>query len=79
MVSITRHLIAAVKWANNVESLAVGVDNPRFAIGQPRDDRPIVSILYLIVRSLVRLLASDGQRGPDDGSKDLEILAQDPA
>ena len=34
----------------------------------------MVSILYLIVRALVRLLASGGPGGPDDGSKDLEIL-----
>ncbi len=32
------------------------------------------SLLYLVVRALVRLLVSAGQRGRDDGSKDLEIL-----
>ena len=32
------------------------------------------SLLYLVVRALVRLLASGGQRGRHDGSKDLEIL-----
>ena len=31
-------------------------------------------LLYLVVRALVRLLVSSGQRGRDDGSKDLEIL-----
>jgi len=34
----------------------------------------MLSLLYLVVRALVRLLASGGQRGRDDGSKDLEIL-----
>jgi len=32
------------------------------------------SLLYLVVRTLVRLLVSGGQPGRDDGSKDLEIL-----
>jgi hypothetical protein len=32
------------------------------------------SLLYLVVRALVRLLVSAGQPGQDDGSKDLEIL-----
>jgi putative transposase len=31
-------------------------------------------LLYLVVRALARRLAGGGQRGPDDGSKDLEIL-----
>ena len=34
----------------------------------------MLSLLYLVVRALVRLLANGGQRGRDDGSKDLEIL-----
>ena len=34
----------------------------------------MLSLLYLVVRALVRLLVSGGQRGRDDGSKDLEIL-----
>ena len=29
-------------------------------------------LLYLVVRALVRLLVSGGQRGRDDASKDLE-------
>jgi hypothetical protein len=32
------------------------------------------SLLYLVARTLVRLLVSGGQRDRDDGSKDLEIL-----
>ena len=32
------------------------------------------SLLYLVVRALVRLLVGGGQQGQDDGSKDLEIL-----
>ncbi|MEJ7695090.1 MAG: hypothetical protein WKF78_00110 [Candidatus Limnocylindrales bacterium] len=34
----------------------------------------MLSLLYLVVRALARLLVSGGQRGRDDGSKDLEIL-----
>ncbi|HEY8869811.1 MAG TPA: hypothetical protein VIM30_10515 [Candidatus Limnocylindrales bacterium] len=34
----------------------------------------MLSLLYLVVRALVRLLVSAGQPGRADGSKDLEIL-----
>ncbi len=34
----------------------------------------MLSLLYLVVRALARLLVSGGQRGRDDGSKDLEII-----
>jgi len=34
----------------------------------------MLSLLYLVVRALVRLLISSGQPGRADGSKDLEIL-----
>jgi putative transposase len=34
----------------------------------------MLSLLYLVVRALVRLLVSGGQRGRDNGTKDLEIL-----
>jgi transposase InsO family protein len=34
----------------------------------------MLSLLYLVVRALVRLLVSGGQRGGGDGTKDLEIL-----
>ncbi|MEJ7697157.1 MAG: hypothetical protein WKF78_11200 [Candidatus Limnocylindrales bacterium] len=34
----------------------------------------MLSLFYLVVRALARLLVSGGQRGRDDGSKDLEIL-----
>jgi putative transposase len=34
----------------------------------------MLSLLYLVVRALVRLLVSAGQAGRVDGSKDLEIL-----
>ncbi len=53
---------------------ARGGRKPQFAHGQPRYDRPMLSLLYLVVRALVRLLVSAGQPGRADGSKDLEIL-----
>ncbi len=34
----------------------------------------MLSLLYLVVRAIVRLLVSAGQPGRADGSKDLEIL-----
>ncbi|HEY5434513.1 MAG TPA: hypothetical protein VIK13_04720 [Candidatus Limnocylindrales bacterium] len=34
----------------------------------------MLSLLYLVVRALVRLLVSAGRAGRVDGSKDLEIL-----
>ena len=34
----------------------------------------MLSLLYLVVRALVRLLVSAGQRDRDDGSRVLEIL-----
>ena len=34
----------------------------------------MLSLLYLVVRTLVRLLVSAGRAGRVDGSKDLEIL-----
>ncbi len=56
-----------------VHDRAVGVENP-----DSRSDSPVrsatLSLLYLVVRALARLLVSGGQRGRDDGSKDLEIL-----
>jgi hypothetical protein len=51
-----------------------GAQKPRFALGQSRYDRPMLSLLYLVVRALVCLLVSAGQAGRADGSKDLEIL-----
>src|SRR5665811_2189025 len=51
-----------------------GGRKPRFALGQSRYDRPMLSLLYLVVRALARLLVGGGQQGRDDGSKDLEIL-----
>src|SRR5450756_277462 len=53
---------------------ARGGRKPRFALGQSRYDRPMLSLLYLVVRALVRFLVGGGQQGRDDGSKDLEIL-----
>ena len=52
----------------------VGVENPDSRSDIPRYDRPMLSLLYLVVRALVRLLASGGQLDRDDVSKDLEIL-----
>jgi hypothetical protein len=40
----------------------------RFALGQSRYDRPMLSLLYLVVRALVRLLASGGRGRDDDRS-----------
>ena len=37
-----------------------------------RYDRPMWSLLYLVVRALVRILISARQLGHDDGAKDLE-------
>src|SRR5450756_2329306 len=54
--------------------VARGGRKPRFALGQSRYDRPMLSLLYLVVRALVRLLVSAGRAGRADGSKDLEIL-----
>src|ERR1035437_1022826 len=34
----------------------------------------MLSLLYLVVRTLVGFLVGGGQQGRDDGSKDLEIL-----
>ena len=34
----------------------------------------MLSLLYLILRALARLLVSGARRGQDDGSRDLEIL-----
>ena len=53
---------------------ARGGRKPRFALGQSRYDRPMLSLLYLVVRALVGFLVGGGQQGREDGSKDLEIL-----
>jgi hypothetical protein len=37
-------------------------------------DRVMWSLLYLVVRALVRLLVRSGRPDRDDGAKDLEIL-----
>src|ERR1019366_9373748 len=47
---------------------------PRFALGQPRYDRPMLSLLYVVVRALMRYLVNAGPALRADGSKDLEIL-----
>jgi hypothetical protein len=52
---------------------ARGGQKRRFALGPPRYDRPMWSLLYLVVRALVRLVVGAGQQG-QDGTKDLEIL-----
>ncbi len=39
-----------------------------------RYDQPMLSLLYLVVRAIVRLLVSAGQPRRAYGSKDLEIL-----
>src|SRR5674476_1642900 len=51
-----------------------GGRKPRFALGPSRYDRPMWSLLYLVARTLVRLLVGGGQQGRDGGGKDLEIL-----
>jgi len=51
-----------------------GGRKPRFALGPPRYDRLMWSLLYLVVRTLLRLLISAGRAGRVDGSKDLENL-----
>ncbi len=37
-------------------------------------DAPMLLLLYLVLRALACLVVTGGQRGRDDGSKDLEIL-----
>jgi Homeodomain-like domain len=53
---------------------ARGGRKPRFALGPSRYDRPMWSLVYLVARTLVRLLVGGGQQGQDGGGKDLEIL-----
>src|SRR5450759_2276658 len=45
---------------------ARGGRTPRFALGQPQHDRPMLSLRYLVVRALVRLLVSAGRAGRVD-------------
>ena len=52
----------------------VGVGNPDSCSDHHRYDRLMWSLVYLVARTLVRLLVIGGQQGQDDGSKDLEIL-----
>jgi putative transposase len=51
-----------------------GGQKPRFVLGSARYDRPMWSLVYLLIRTLVRILISARQSGHDDGAKDLEIL-----
>src|SRR5450759_374654 len=53
---------------------ARGAQKPRFALIPPGYDRPMLSLLYLVVRTLVRLVVGAGQPGRDEHAKDLEIL-----
>ena len=53
---------------------ARGGQKPRFVPRSPRYDRPMWSLLCLVVRTLVRLLVSGGRPDRDDGAKDVEIL-----
>src|SRR5664280_2171590 len=46
----------------------------RFPFGPPRYHRPMWSLFYLVIRTLVRLLVGGGRPDRDDGAKDLEIL-----
>jgi putative transposase len=57
----------------------VGLEHPvgsetQIRARSPRYDRLMWSLLYLVVRALVRLLVRGGRPDRDDGSKDLEIL-----
>src|SRR5665647_3417609 len=47
---------------------------PRFALGQSRYDRPMWSLFYLVIRTLVRLIVIGDLRQRDEHAKDLEIL-----
>jgi hypothetical protein len=51
-----------------------GGRKPRFVPRSPRYDRPMWSLLYLVVPALARLLVIAGPAGHADGAKDLEIL-----
>ena len=62
---------------------AIGKDSPwgsetPIRTRTARYDRPMWSLLYLVVRSLVRLPASGGRGRDDDRSKDLESLVLRP-
>jgi hypothetical protein len=53
--------------ATSTDSSARGGRKPRIAIGSPRYDRPMWSLLYLVVRALVRLLAEGAVKSPSPG------------
>ena len=64
------------RWRVGYENsiMPVGIGNPDSCSDHHRYDRPMWSLVYLVARTLVRLLVGGGQQGQDDGSKDLEIL-----
>ena len=53
---------------------ARGGRKPQFALGPPRNDRLMWSLVYLLLRTLVARIIGTSRRGRDDGAKDLEIL-----
>ena len=68
IVSITRsaRAFASGAWKGVTITPPRGGRKPRFALGQSRYDRPMLSLLYLVVRALVRLLVSAGRAGRVD-------------
>ena len=62
----------AVEVEQNLDR--VGVGNPDSRSDRPGTIEPMWSLVYLVVRALVRLLVSGGRPDRDDGAKDLEIL-----
>ena len=74
IVSITRSACALVFGARKgVRITPWGSQTPIPARAR-RYHQPMWSLLYLVVRALVRLVVGAGQHGRADGSKDLEIL-----
>jgi hypothetical protein len=71
--------IAAGVWYSSILrgrafSLARGGRKPRFALGPPRYDRLMWSLVYLFMRTLVAFIIGTRKRGRDEHAKDLEIL-----
>src|SRR5664280_3675768 len=54
--------------------VARGGRKPRFALGPPRYDRLMWSLVYLFMRTLVAFIIGTRKRGRDEHAKDLEIL-----
>ena len=65
---------AKVATLHRAYELARGGRKPRFVPGSDGYDRPMWSLLYLFIRTLVALVIGTGKRGRDEHAKDVEIL-----